>query len=415
MLSNDAKAMINYVNEILNNKKLNHETPKIAESDADFMELDHSIRTIRDIAAAASNGDVFHNIQGSGFVLDSFKMFQKTFKLSNKEVLGNIVRSKKIIVKGKKLRPHGNHELITVKKKAKTIVESEERYRFMTDNACDIIATMDLSGNFTYISPSVEKITGYSQEEVLRNYRELGYFLPGVQKEMDRRREIIKEMIQNGEHFDPVNFEQRQVRKDGENIYTDTVVSGIYDDENKFIELLTVTRDITEKVKKRREIKRISETDKLTQLYNRVKLDNALENELNLAKEKALNFSLIMIDIDEFKEINDCFGHMAGDEVLVALSSLFKTCIRSTDIIGRWGGEEFLVILPDTNEHDAIELAEKIRRQVNEILFLNHEHITVSLGVSVYNQDITVDSVIYRADQALYRAKNNGRNQVQVL
>lgn len=414
MLSNDAKAMINYVNGILNSKKINNQTPKIAESDADFLELDHNIRTIRNIAEAARSGDIFHNIQGNGFVLDSFKMFQNTIKISD-EVIMEPIAPKKVVIKGKRLRPHNNQEVLTVKRKVKTIIESEERYRFMTDNACDIIATMDLSGNFTYISPSVEKITGYSPEEVLGNYRKLGYFLPGVQKEMDRRREIIREMVEKGEHFDSVNFEQRQVRKDGENIYTDTVVSGIYDSENKFLELLAVTRDITEKVKKRREIKRISETDKLTQLYNRVKLDNALENELNLAKEKALNFGLIMIDIDEFKEINDCFGHLAGDEVLVALAELFKTCVRSTDIVGRWGGEEFLIILPDTDEHDAIELAEKIRRQVNETLFLQQEHITISLGVSVYNQDITVDSVIYRADQALYQAKNNGRNQVQVI
>lgn len=132
----------------------------------------------------------------------------------------------------------------------------------MTDNAGDIIATVDLCGNFTYISPSVKKITGYTQEEVMGDYREIGYFLPGVQKDMDKARENIKDMVEKGEHFDSINLEQRQVRKDGESIYTDTVLSGIYDDDNKFRELLAVSRDITQKVKMRREIQKLSETDK---------------------------------------------------------------------------------------------------------------------------------------------------------
>lgn len=347
MLSNDAKAMINYVNAILNNKKLNNDIPEIAEGDADFLELERSLRTI--------------------------KMWERMNK------------------------------------------DSEERHRLMTENACDIIATVDLSGNFTYISPSVERITGYTPEEVINSYREIGYFLPGVQKEMDRQRVRIKEMVEKGERFDSINFEQRQVRKDGESIYIDTVLSGIYDEENNFRELLAISRDITEKVKIRKKIIELAETDKLTKLYNRVKLDAALEQELYQAKKNATTFGLIMIDIDHFKLINDRFGHMAGDAVLVELAKLFKAMIRSTDLIGRWGGEEFLVILPDTDEFGAMELAEKIRKRVSENHFLEQERLTISLGVSVFRDDNNVDSIIYRADQALYQAKKNGKNQVHLM
>jgi len=122
-----------------------------------------------------------------------------------------------------------------------------------------------------------------------------------------------------------------------------------------------------------------------------------------------------MIDIDHFKQVNDSFGHMAGDVVLVELAELFKTSIRSADIVGRWGGEEFMVILPDTDENGAVELAEKIRRKVSENRFPKQDGITISLGVSVFNDDTSVDTIIYRADQALYLAKNKGRNQVQVM
>ncbi|PKM61798.1 MAG: hypothetical protein CVU99_01785 [Firmicutes bacterium HGW-Firmicutes-4] len=344
MLSNDAKAMINYVNAILTNKKLNNDIPEIAEGDADFLELEQSLRTI------------------------------KNWEKINKD--------------------------------------SEERHRLMTENACDIIATVDLSGNFTYISPSVEKITGYTPTEVIRHYREIGYFLPGVQKEMDRQRERIKTMVEKGERFDAINFEQRQVRKDGTSIYTDTVLSGIYDEEDKFRELLAISRDITEKVKIRKKIIELSETDKLTMLCNRMKLDYTLELELCRAKAKASTFSLIMIDIDDFKQINDRFGHLAGDLVLFELAKLFKATIRAADLIGRWGGEEFLLILPDTDGLAAMALAETIRQRVNEKHFLEQEHISISLGVAVFSDDDTVHSIIYRADQALYQAKKTGKNQV---
>lgn len=406
MLSNDAKEMINYINALLNNKKLNHDTPKIAEGDADFLQLEQSLHSIRSIAEALHGGDVHLNIRGKGFVLDSFQHFQKAVKHSNEEMfMGITATSIKLIKKPlSQIKP--------IKRRQDINSDSEERYRMMTDNACDIIATVDLAGNFTYISPSVEKITGYTPAEIMTHYREIGYFLPGVQKEMDKQRESIREMVERGEHFSSINFEQRQVRKDGESIYTDTVLSGIYDEENNFRELLAVSRDITEKVKERREIKKISETDKLTQLYNRVKLDSTLENEFNLAKINATIFAIIMIDIDEFKQINDCFGHLAGDMVLVELAKLFKTSIRATDTVGRWGGEEFLMILPDTNESAAVELAEKIRKQVSQKYFPEQEHMTISMGVSVFNDDVSVDSIIYRADQALYQAKKNGKNQV---
>jgi len=362
MLSNDAKVMIQYINEVLNNKGRNNDIPEIAEGDADFLELKQSLESIRNAAEALRDGDIN-----------------------------------------------------TIKKWEKKIKYRDERHRLMTDNACDIIATVDLSGNFTYISPSVEKTTGYTPEEVLNHHREIGYYLPGVQKEMDKKRESLKELVKKGEHFDPINFEHRQVRKDGESIYTDTVVSGIYDEENNFRELLAISRDITEKVKIRRDIKKLSETDKLTQLYNRVKLDYTLENVLFEAKNNAAMFGLIMIDIDHFKQVNDCFGHLAGDAVLVELATLFKTSIRSTDLIGRWGGEEFLVILPDTDEIGAMKLAETLRRVVSENHFSQQEHITISLGVSVFDGDTNVDSVIYRADQALYQAKENGKNRVHKI
>jgi len=247
--------MIQYINEVLNNKGRNNDIPEIAKGDADFLELKQSLQSIRNVAEALRDGNVHYNIPGSGFVLDSFQQFQQTVKRSNQEVLKNIT-TKSLMIMEKNRLPAKLQDVKTIKKLKKKISDRDEHHRLMTENACDIIATMDLAGNFTYISPSVEKITGYTPEEVLHHYREIGYYLPGVQKEMDNKRVRLKELVKQGERFDPINFEQRQVRKDGASIYTDTVVSGIYDEDNQFRELLAISRDITEKVKIRREIQK---------------------------------------------------------------------------------------------------------------------------------------------------------------
>ena len=116
-----------------------------------------------------------------------------------------------------------------------------------------------------------------------------------------------------------------------------------YDEENEFKEMLGVTRDITEIVKLRDEIIKLSETDKLTQLYNRYKPDDGLEKEFKRTKRTLIPFTVILLDIDHFKLVNDRFGHQTGDIILRELAAVLKNSIRSTDMVGRWGGEEFIL------------------------------------------------------------------------
>jgi diguanylate cyclase (GGDEF)-like protein len=160
------------------------------------------------------------------------------------------------------------------------------------------------------------------------------------------------------------------------------------------------------------QLARLSTTDKLTQLYNRGKLDEELTTQIEYAERYQLPFSVILLDIDFFKNVNDTFGHMTGDLVLVQLALLLSTNIRKSDIAGRWGGEEFLLILPHTEAVQAMHLAEKIRKRIAHTEFSVAGFRTCSFGVTDYHRRDTIQTLMHRVDEALYQAKRSGRNCV---
>ena len=159
-------------------------------------------------------------------------------------------------------------------------------------------------------------------------------------------------------------------------------------------------------------------TDPLTALLNRRAMEGQLQVEHARSSRHHDTYGLIMGDLDLFKHVNDTHGHDVGDEVLKELAERIQESVRIEDAVARWGGEEFLILLPATASEEALIVAEKIRRKVNEKAFPTSAGplaITLSLGVAVYNRDPEPAEVIKRADQALYRAKENGRNRVEIL
>lgn len=161
----------------------------------------------------------------------------------------------------------------------------------------------------------------------------------------------------------------------------------------------------------------LSQTDPLTHLYNRRHLMDVLEVEINRAKRKGQPCSLIIADIDHFKQINDHYSHQTGDEVLVCVAKLLAGQMRAYDLAARYGGEEFCLVLPDTDMPTALVAAERIRTSTEAMICkpeLKDLKLTISLGVACFSNDSdeTLDSLMSRADKALYRAKENGRNQV---
>jgi diguanylate cyclase (GGDEF)-like protein len=160
-----------------------------------------------------------------------------------------------------------------------------------------------------------------------------------------------------------------------------------------------------------KELRILSETDKLTSIYNRLKLDEALNQEIRKAEQSRKPLSIIMIDVDNFKVINDTYGHLMGDSVLTQTAYLLRKEVGNTKIIGRWGGEEFLIICPYTDLETAGNLARKLGKLIEVFSFDGKATITISLGVASYHPGDTIETIIRRADHALYEAKNRGKNR----
>ena len=161
------------------------------------------------------------------------------------------------------------------------------------------------------------------------------------------------------------------------------------------------------------EMRRLSITDGLTRLDNRAGLEMEFERMLSPATASDHSFSIIITDVDRFKEINDEYGHQTGDAVLAELALVLRAGTRSADCVGRWGGDEFLVLCKDSGREGALAVAEKLRRTVEGRDFPLVGHITCSFGVGAWEAGIDRDDLFRRADEALYRAKRAGRNCVE--
>ena len=196
-----------------------------------------------------------------------------------------------------------------------------------------------------------------------------------------------------------------------------TVVSfGIFFYEKSRQKMLQNVKYLVEiKERQKNELLILSQTDALTKIANRLKLDQVLEHEFQRAQRYKTPLTLIFIDIDYFKNVNDLHGHQAGDLVLQEFSQLIKNSIRATDTFGRWGGEEFLLILPETTSTQAFILAKQLCQSVEQYQFSYDFSNTASFGVNSLHQDNSLKNLIKGADKALYQAKEEGRNRVVLL
>ena len=274
-----------------------------------------------------------------------------------------------------------------------------KRFAYIIDKYV-ITATTNIGGIITDISSAFSKTSGYTKDELINKNI-------SIIKHEDTPQSVHKNIwttILKGKQW---NGEIKNKTKEGEAYWLEQTIIPIKDDHDEIVSFMSVGTEIT--AKKRLEV--ISVTDKLTGVFNRRKLDEILHLEIEKAKRYENTLSLIIIDIDHFKRVNDTYGHQTGDSVLRSASQILQTNIRKIDFLGRFGGEEFLIICPETGKEGAMSLAEDMRKRIEEYEFPTVKHITISLGVATYSGNDDEESLIKRCDAALYQAKGEGRNQ----
>ena len=269
----------------------------------------------------------------------------------------------------------------------------------------DSVALTDINGIIQYINDAFTRHTGYSREEIIGK-------TPRVLKSGQHPKDffaLLWETILAGDSFRATFIN----KKKGDGIfYEEKTISPLKNEKGEITGFVSTAKDITERVEMEKALKNAAQTDHLTGLYNRLKFEKSLTRALEMHRRYGHRFSLILFDVDHFKAVNDTYGHDVGDDVLRQLSALLNERMRQTDIVARWGGEEFIVLLPEADIGAAGKIAEELRSEVERHLFEAVEHVTVSLGITEASQDDTEADIIKRADEALYNAKAAGRNRV---
>lgn len=289
--------------------------------------------------------------------------------------------------------------------------EKNEVLNTITFYAGDAIIMIDDNGKVTFWNPAAERILGYSRDEIIG--KELHSFLVQDQQLYKEYKKAFKKFRLSGSgSIVGRTVEMKTRHKAGYEINVEVSLSVVK--VNDSWHAIGIIRDISERKKFEELLYHQSVTDPLTNIYNRRFFMEILEQEAERTKRNKKPFSLIMFDLDHFKNVNDHFGHTAGDKVLKKVADTVKGRIRKTDYFARWGGEEFIILLPETSLNNAANLAEELRRQISTMELEDIGRVTASFGVAEYRYTDTIDTVLLRVDNILYEAKNNGRNCVAV-
>jgi len=289
----------------------------------------------------------------------------------------------------------------------KEIAESKEKLKTIIATSPEGIVMVNLAGVVEFVNEKVLDMWGFQGfvEIVGRNIMEFVH--PDYQQ---KAATLIGEMM-NGHPSGAAEY--LMLKKDGTTFFIEANANILKDAGNAPSGIVYIVRDVTERKRMEEEIQQLLIRDQLTGTYNRRKIDQVFKAEKQRVHAGNQQLSVIMVDIDHFKKVNDAHGHQVGDAVLSAIAGIFKTTIREKDILGRWGGEEFLIICPETDLDGALVLAEKLRKKLDEAKIPVAGRQTCSFGVAQLMKDENIDAMVYRADAALYRAKENGRNRVE--
>ena len=383
------------------------------------------IITERDITKSIAENNILNNVEGiMNFpvftadkdinLYDATKLMEKN-KLrslvivdSEGDVIGIVTKSDII----KNLRADYVELLKNMlKEKSRALIESEIKYRTLVERSLEGIMIIQ-EGLIKFVNPTLLKILSYEEKEMLG--RDILRFLYP-----DERQLLLENLnkLGNSEHVESA-LELRIMHKNGEGNYMEMLSTQIQYEGKPAV--LATFRDITERKKTEAELKRLVITDDLTELFNQRYFYIQLVKEIERAKRHNRPLSMLLIDIDMFKDFNDKYGHLEGDYVLKKIGEILMKNVREIDMAFRFGGEEFAVLLPDTKHEDAIIVAERFRKAVAANVFYPFTldgqpdivSKTVSIGVTEFHVEDNIKSFLKRVDNAMYQAKKSGRNMV---
>jgi diguanylate cyclase (GGDEF)-like protein/PAS domain S-box-containing protein len=348
---------------------------------------------------------------------ERFEPYEYRFVKKNNEIMWVLETITPIIYKEARATLGSFMDITERKRIEEALRQSEEKYRTILENIEEGYFEVDLAGNFTFFNDSVCRVLGYPREELMgmnnRHYTE--------KEEFKKIFQAYSKVYKTGETNK--EFGQQIIRKDGTKRYIEGSISLLKDSADKPTGFRGILRDLTERKKAEEELKKseqryleLSIIDDLTQLYNSRHFYAQIEKEIERSNRYQQPLTLLMLDLDKFKDFNDTYGHVEGDNVLSRLSQVIKECLRETDSAYRYGGEEFTIMLPMTIIEEGFVTAKRIQTKLRKETFTpvpgKDIYMTVSIGLAQYKPKEEIKAFVNRADQLMYQAKKNGRDRI---
>ena len=289
--------------------------------------------------------------------------------------------------------------------------ESEHHFRRLFESMQDVYYRTDTQGVVQHVGPGVRRVLGYEPHEIEGHTAESYY-------PQSKDRDAFKAAIMA--HGEVSDFPGQMVRKDGTVIDISISSHALFDHNGAFTGVEGLYRDVTQRKNLERELHRLATTDMLTGMANRRSFLEVAEATFQRARESHAPLTVLMLDLDHFKTINDRFGHLEGDRVLAEFARATKHQLRANDTVGRLGGEEFGLLLPHTLPAEGADIATRILEAIRALELTDSNGrpygVTTSMGLGTLSPgDRSLHDLLDRADQALYLAKRRGRNQLAVL
>lgn len=298
---------------------------------------------------------------------------------------------------------------ISVQKNVTAFIKAQNERNLLVralNDSPDCVIITDSDNKIVFVNTSFETLTGYQETEIIGKYPSI------LWNESSPEKMIGKESRQSNKHL---HFQTRSAnrRKNGTSFYVDQSIAHISEASTNVSHYVSFSKDSTDRLLKEHALKDLASRDSLTGLLNRRAGEQLLTQYDEHRKHRGKSVCLTMLDIDNFKKINDTFGHAIGDEVLKAISLTLQNEARSSDHVIRWGGEEFLIIVPDATLAETSVLTERIRISISDQVIGKAGQVTASFGIAELLSSETTASLINRADKALYKAKFSGKNCIK--